>query len=142
MKKLFSAGLVLFRLMNDQRYYLLLHYPHGHWDFPKGKIEEGESAQEAATRELKEETGLAAKIIKGFKKRVSYLFQEGDELIKKNVIFFMGQTSSETVTLSSEHVDFIWLPYNQAEDQLTFANAKELLTKAELFLRFHPNELF
>jgi len=135
MKKIFSAGLVLFRMVEGERFYLLLHYPHGHWDLPKGKIEEGESKQEAALRELKEETGLDAQILDGFEEQISYIFRERDELIEKTVYFMIGQTESEEIKLSHEHVDFAWLPYNQAEGQLTFANAKEILKKSDLFIR-------
>ena len=42
MKQLFSAGVVIFRMCDSNREYLLLHYSHGHWDLPKGKIENGE----------------------------------------------------------------------------------------------------
>ena len=135
MKKIFSAGLILFRVVDGERLYLLLHYPHGHWDFVKGKIEEGESKQEAALRELEEETGLEADIMDGFEEQLSYTFREGDELIEKTVYFLIGQTEAEDIELSHEHIDFAWLAYNQAEGQLTFANAKEVLKKAELFVR-------
>lgn len=134
MKKLFSAGLILFRFVHGERWYLLLHYPHGHWDFVKGKIEEGESKQGAAVRELEEETGLGARIMDGFEEEISYIFREGDELTEKTVYYLIAQTVSEEVTLSHEHIGFEWLPYNQAEGQLTFANAKEILKKAELFI--------
>ena len=50
-----SAGVVLFRQMKDYREYLLLHYPSGHFDFPKGHLEEDETEREAAFRELEEE---------------------------------------------------------------------------------------
>ena len=135
MKQIFSAGLVLFRVMNGERLYLLLHYPHGHWDLPKGKIEEGESKQEAALRELEEETGLEAEIIDGFEEQISYVFRQDDELIEKTVYFLIGKTESDQITLSDEHINFAWLPYNQAEGQLTFANAKEVLKKADLFIK-------
>ena len=135
MKNIFSAGLILFRVVDGERLYLLLHYPHGHWDFVKGKIEEGESKQEAALRELEEETGLEADIMDGFEEQLSYVFREEDELIEKTVYFLIAQTSSEEIELSHEHIDFSWLAYNQAEGQLTFANAKEVLKKAELFIR-------
>lgn len=135
MEKVFSAGLVLFRIVDGERLYLLLHYPHGHWDFVKGKIEEGESKQEAALRELEEETGLEAEIMDGFEEQLSYVFRQEEELIEKTVYFLIAQTASEDIELSHEHIDFSWLPYNQAEGQLTFANAKEVLKRAELFIR-------
>lgn len=135
MKKIFSAGLVLFRLENYERRYLVLQYPHGHWDFVKGKIESGESKLDAANRELEEETGLKAEIVNEFEEQISYIFREDNELIDKTVFYFIGRTTQKDVVLSDEHTDFKWLSYHQAEGQLTFTNAKEILKKAELFLR-------
>ena len=106
MKELFSAGIVLFYMHENERRYLLLAYPHGHWDLPKGKIESGESKEQAALRELKEETGLYATIIDGFIQEITYLFYEGDERIKKTVSFFVGQSDSDTIILSHEHIRF------------------------------------
>ena len=54
----FSAGVILYRQLKDSREYLLLHYPGGHFDFPKGHLEQDETEREAAYRELKEETGI------------------------------------------------------------------------------------
>ena len=49
-----SAGIVLFRNASNKNEFLLLNYPQGHWDFVKGKVEEGETPHEAALRETKE----------------------------------------------------------------------------------------
>ena len=55
-----SCGVVLINLGSI----LLLEYPQGHWDFPKGHLEEGdESRQAAARRELEEETGIDLTLI-------------------------------------------------------------------------------
>jgi len=64
-----SAGFVVFTEREDgKRLYLLLHYPSGHWDFPKGHVEEGESEIRAALRELREETGLTdVEVVFGFR---------------------------------------------------------------------------
>ena len=53
-----SAGVVIFRRENSRILFLLLHYPSGHWDFVKGKIEKGETFHQTAIRETKEETGI------------------------------------------------------------------------------------
>ena len=66
-----SAGIVLYRQMKDQREYLLLHYPGGHFDFAKGHVEAGESEHETAYRELQEETGIKKIIwIEGFRHKI------------------------------------------------------------------------
>ena len=57
MRREFSAGFILFRQTSNGPLYLLLDYGK-HWDYAKGHLEEGESAWQAAVRELREETGI------------------------------------------------------------------------------------
>lgn len=137
MKQEFSAGLVVFTIVNQIRKYLLLYYQAGHWDFPKGHIENNESKVNAAQRELMEETGLTVQIIPSFESSFSYYFHDPttNELCYKTVYFFIGKAITTTVTLSLEHVDFVWLPYKEALEKLTFKNAKALLEKVENVLK-------
>src|SRR5260221_3052759 len=152
MKQLYSAGVITYIIDGDPTslhlsheasedtarlrradgiLYLILQYGAGHWDFPKGKIEEGETKQEAALRELMEETGLTAELDNTFEKTFQYIFTDLDkELAHKMVYFFVGKATSNTVKLSDEHIDYKWLPYKQAIEQLTYDNAKLLLKKA------------
>ena len=134
MKFLFSAGIILFRMKNKTHEYLLLHYPHGHWDLPKGKIEKGESKEQAALRELKEETGLETEIVNGFSEQYHYFFKQDGELMKKTVYFFIGEALSDSVTLSEEHIGSEWLSFEKSMKRLTFDNTKMVLEKAEAFL--------
>lgn len=135
MLKQHSAGIITYIKKDFEFFYLILHYTSGHWDFPKGKLEAGETPQEAALRELTEETGLTAKIIFGFEESLDYIFKERGKLIEKTVTFFVGQTNKETVTLSREHIGYLWLPYEQAYKKLTYKNAQEILKNANDFLK-------
>jgi len=136
MKELISAGIVVFNKENYEIKYLLLHYPHGHWDLAKGKIEAGETKKEAALRELKEETGLEARIIPGFEESFSYHFTGVDDISsRKTIYFFIGEVESMEVTLSHEHVDYAWLTFDKVLERLTFENAKKLIKKAHHFLQ-------
>ena len=111
--------------------FLLLHYPQGHWDFPKGGIERGETEMQAARRELQEETGIRAiRIIPGFRETMTYTYQRNGRLSTKTVIFFLAQTPEERVRLSHEHVGFMWLSYKDAMQRLTHDNARRILEKA------------
>jgi bis(5'-nucleosidyl)-tetraphosphatase len=131
----FSAGIVTFFQNNDKREYLLLHYLSGHWDFPKGHIEKGESKEQAALRELKEETGLHAEIRDGFEESILYFhYVPTQELAHKTVYFFVGEVSDTLITLSGEHVGYKWLSFDMALEQLTYDNAKQILKKADTFL--------
>ncbi len=130
-----SAGAVVFRKEKNETYYLLLHYQAGHWDFPKGHIEEGESLKQTAIREIVEETGITDIVfLDGFKEKIEYFFKLENKAIFKVVMFFLAQTRTRGVNLSFEHTDFKWLSYKEALAQLTYKNAKEILKKAHNFL--------
>lgn len=130
-----SIGVVLFREGEGKRKYLLLHYAAGHWDFPKGGVEESESEGETLKRELREETGITeAKVVPGFNSEISYFFREQGNLIRKTVVFHLAETNQKDVTLSFEHKAFEWLPCAEAKERLTHKNAREVLEKAEAFL--------
>ena len=82
-----SVGIVLFRNASNKNKFLLLNYPQGHWDFVKGKVEEGETPHETALRETKEETGISdIEFIDGFEESVEYNFKFKNEDIHLSLI--------------------------------------------------------
>ena len=130
-----SAGIVLFRNDSGKNEFLLLNYPQGHWDFIKGKVEEGETPHETALRETKEETDISdIEFIDGFEESVEYNFRFKNEDIHKKVIFFLAKTNEKKISLSHEHNDFVWLEYDDALKKTTFRNAKNVLSKTNEFL--------
>jgi len=130
-----SAGIVLFRKEESKNLFLLLHYPSGHWDFVKGKMEKGESIHETAIRETKEETGITdVAFLDNFEEWIQYNFQYQGELVNKKVVFFLAETNTKDVEISHEHSDYIWVDYNTAMEKTTFDNAKTVLTKAQMLL--------
>ncbi len=130
-----SAGIVLFRKEDSKILFLLLHYPSGHWDFVKGKMEEGESTHETAIREAKEETGITDIIfLENFEEWIKYDFQYQGELVHKKVVFFLAETKTKQVMISHEHLDYTWMDYNTSMEKTTFENAKTVLTRAQMLL--------
>ena len=127
-----SAGIVLFREDSGKKLFLLLHYPSGHWDFVKGRIEKGEQEKEAAIREAREETGITdIEFIDGFEEKIHYTYQYDGKQVKKEVVFFLGKTKTSDVTISDEHLDHVWLEYDLAYSKTTYQNAKSLLQKSK-----------
>ena len=130
-----SAGIVLFRKENSKILFLLLHYPSGHWDFVKGKMEKGESTHETAIREAQEETGITdITFLENFEEWIKYDFQYQGELVHKKVVFFLAETKTKEVMISHEHLDYTWMDYNTSMEKTTFDNAKTVLTRAQMLL--------
>ncbi len=139
MKHQQSAGIILCRSRNNAIEYLLLQYASGHWDLPKGKIEQNETKEQAALRELHEETGLqGATLIPGFQEQLSYIFTDYDgKTTEKIVYFFLGKNNEDekTIVLSHEHQDFMWLSFERSLEKLTYQNAQDVLKHACAFLQ-------
>ena len=130
-----SAGIVLFRRENLKILFLLLNYPSGHWDFVKGKMEEGETVHQTAIRETREETGITDIVfIDNFEEWIEYNFQFQGELVHKKVVFFLAETKTKEISISHEHLDYVWMDYHAAIEKTTFENAKSILTKSKLLL--------
>ena len=133
---------------HPRREFLLLRYEAGHWDFPKGHLEKSETPEEAAKREIVEETGLRAiTLLPGFKEHIKYWLwpynfgpqrhsgsRSKQHRILKIVTFFVARARSRGVKLSWEHTGYAWLPFKDALRLVTYKNAKEVLKKAEIFL--------
>ena len=131
-----SCGAVVFRRSKEGIKFLILHYEAKHWDFPKGKLELNETEEEAAKREIKEETGIGdVQFAEGFKQKISYFYRKNDEVIHKEVVVFLAETKTEEVKLSFEHIGYAWMGYENAEKKLTYNNSKEVLKKADEFLK-------
>ena len=135
-----SAGAIVFR--RDERTkkpkYLLLHYGSGHWDFVKGHIEGKETEEETLRREAKEEAGLTdLELIKGFREKLSYFYMKDGKTIAKDVIFLLAETAiaEKGVKLSFEHSEFVWLQFEDAVKKVTYDSSKEVLKKADKFLK-------
>ena len=130
-----SCGAVVYA-NNSEVKYLLLRYEAGHWDFVKGNVEEGESEKETALRELKEETGIDdARLVGGFREKISYFYKRQGATVYKEVVFFLTEAKNTKVRLSFEHVAFDWLTYEEAMRKLTFKNARDVLQRARDFLK-------
>ncbi len=131
-----SCGSVIYRKdENDEiKYLIILHSVNrgGHWDFPKGKMQEGESEKETALREVLEETGLSINMKNDFREEVEYSPSPG---VMKTVVFFLAKPDNLRITLDEEEVeDFEWLSFDEAKDILTYQTGKDLLQKANAFL--------
>src|SRR5688572_2987959 len=97
-----SAGMIVFRLhgRSKEPHFLLLDYGR-YWEYPKGHVESGEDDLTAAIRELSEETGITdVEPVEGFQHEITYFFRDKRKgLIRKTVVFFLGQTRATEVKI-------------------------------------------
>jgi len=116
---------------------LLLQYPQGHWDFPKGHIEESDEDKKAtAARELSEETGISEiEFIDDFEYRTAYEFRHKGRLIEKQVFWFIAETETMSVSISHEHREHLWLEWDDAMKQLTHTESQGVLAAARTHMR-------
>lgn len=128
-----SSGAVIFReIMGDIRYLLIKNKRSANWGFPKGHIEMGETKEDAARREIFEETGIHLEIIDGFESESRYKIRDK---IDKRVSIFVGTTKdTDTKIQESEIEDYIWLTYEKAVPFLNYENDKKILIDAHQFL--------
>lgn len=128
-----SCGAVVYRdIRGEVRYLLIKNKRSAHWGFPKGHIEENETKQETAYREVLEETGIHIHIIDGYESISKYKIRDR---IEKTVSIFVATTrDTSTVIQQSEIEDYIWLTYDKAMSLLKFDNDKNILKSAHQFL--------
>ena len=104
---------------------LLVQHNAGHWDFPKGHIEENETEIQTAIREVKEETNIDA-IVQENRRYVSEYYTKKDTF--KQVIFFIATCKeTETKKQEAEIQNIEWLSFKEALERITYSNSKEIL---------------
>lgn len=91
MKSEQSAGIIPIRIVESEIRYFLIQHLAGHWGFPKGHHEEGESDLEAAVREFKEETGLDnPQILRNHPFEERYILTRDGNAVDKHAKSFLG----------------------------------------------------
>ena len=128
MKREISAGGIVWNSVTKK--FLLIKDSYDRWALPKGVIEEGETSEGAAIREVQEETGLQnVKIIEKLGE-IKYFYQLKGEKIFKIVIFFLMETQDEELTYEWEIKEAKWFEPKEALEKIEYENSKNLISKA------------
>jgi 8-oxo-dGTP pyrophosphatase MutT (NUDIX family) len=125
-----SCGAVVFRTIEDKTEILLIrHVNGGHWAFPKGHVEKGETEEQTALREILEETGLAVVLDNRYRQVVSYSPKKD---VIKDVVYFVAcaAADSETVRQESEISRIRWVDADDAVGYVSFDNDKKVMMGA------------
>ena len=136
MQREFSAGGVLVRSVRGRPHVAAIR-PRGKekvWALPKGKLDPGESAAEAAVREVREETGVEGRLVEKLGD-VRYVYTWEGEKIFKVVSFFLlravrGRIGAIEEAMRIEVAEARWLPLDEAPRLLAYGGEREMAAKA------------
>lgn len=130
-KRQLSAGGIVVKGEKENLRILLIKDRFGHWTWPKGHIEKGETPPQAALREIREETGLGTlEIIKEIG-RQEYWFTQDEKKIFKTVYVFIVKTlkNEELKIQTSEIQDARWYSPKDALKTIEYEGSRQLLEK-------------
>jgi len=135
MKQEYSAGGVVCRKTQKGIEILFILDPYDKWAFPKGHIEGGEKPEQAALREIEEETGIGASNLEIMEDldTMEYQFTLAEQKIHKLVHFYLVKSKSDVKILPQRQEgikDVKWVDLDKALDFLEYDNSREVLRKA------------
>lgn len=133
----FSAGGVVFKKNKDGSVSWLIINPKDtkRWQLPKGHIDKGESSEVAALREVREEGGLEARLLKKIGNERLFFYFQGKRIFKTVTFYLMEFTKDTKEGFSELEVgETQFLSFKKATELLTFKNDKEILQKGYDFL--------
>src|SRR5437899_1874338 len=120
-----AGGIVLRSTPRGNEVMLVYRKRHQDWTLPKGKLKEGESFQEAALREVAEETGCACDL-GTYAGTLSYAYNG----VPKVVMFWKMSVVDEKALQDNDEIgEAVWMPVAAAIQRLTHAQEKSLLTR-------------
>lgn len=125
MKYEHSAGAVLYTIRRGIPLFVLVMEKSGYCGFPKGHLEGDETEEQAALREIFEETGIKAQLSTDFKITDEYMKARR---IKKRVTYFSAFFKNQTPSDASGEVRAVYLlPFEKAMEKLSFDSSKNIL---------------
>ena len=134
-----SFGVIPFYHKGDRIYFLLIQHNSGHWSFPKGHPEAGETEMETARRELREETGIGEVVLRAEpvleEQYTKPAWVDAQQVAAKTVRYFLGEVLNPKVQLQqAEAQDYCWATYEEAREIVTYDSSRRLLAQAAQIL--------
>ncbi len=129
-----SCGAVVFTRINNKIKYLLIRNLTGIYGFPKGHIENNETEEQTALREVFEEVGLSVKLVPGFRIEDEHPIPQKENTIKQ-IVYFLGEYYNQEFHHQKEELtDALLADYEIAMSLFQFDSSKRILTEANNFL--------
>ena len=129
LKKEKSCGAII---LKDNKV-LIIKQTSGYWSFPKGHIENNETEEDTALREVKEETNLDIKLDNNFREVITYCPNKTNTL--KDVVIFLGYPTSEDIVLQEEEVlEYKWESLDNVKILFNRNATEEVIDKLIIYL--------
>lgn len=129
-----SCGAVVFTRINNEIKYLVIKSLAGIYGFPKGHVEQGETEEQTALREVFEETGISVGLLSGFRITDKYCISQKED-IEKEVVYFLGEYHNQEIRHQKEELsDAVLVDYKTAMTLFQFDSNRKILTEANKFL--------
>jgi 8-oxo-dGTP pyrophosphatase MutT (NUDIX family) len=131
-----AFGIVPILPVEASHCFLLVQQQQGHWGFPKGHAEPGETPQETACREFVEETGIQQfQLIEGLTFSERYRFIHKKQVFKKTVLYFPALVHSAQVNYQTTEIKaYLWADFEVAITRLTYEGARRILVEVQNYL--------
>ena len=132
-----AFGIVPIHRQPDGDRILLIQHHSGHWGFPKGHPDPGETAIATARREFEEETGIADYEPIADRAFVEhYRFKRDGGSVEKTVTYFPAWVHATTVTCQAQEIrSFAWLPFEEAVQRITYEPSRQVLRQVQDYLQ-------
>jgi 8-oxo-dGTP diphosphatase len=130
-----SAGGVAFRRNEDgSQIAIVAMSPSGRWQLPKGLVDEGETIEQAAVREVREEAGIETEVV-GKIDTIEYWFVSNWDEVRRKIhkkvhFYFLRYLSGDTKDHDHEILEARWVGIEKALEMLAFDSEKEVVRKA------------
>ena len=119
-----AAGGIVIRPVANGRFEVACIYreARGDWTFPKGKLDPGETFEQAALREVLEETNMVCEVVR-FVGTTNYTHRKGKPKI---VAYYLMHVATGEFTPNDEVDELVWLPLERVREHLTWDRDQEL----------------
>lgn len=130
----YSAGAVVFTIVDDNIKYVIIRSRQGYYGFPKGHIERGEDERTAALREVLEEVGLRVTLLDGFRIEDEHPIPSKRNVMK-NIVYFAAEYSDQDIRYQRKELSGAQLmTFDEAMRSFQFEGSKRILTQANEFI--------
>ena len=132
-----SCGAVVFTREGDTVKYVIIRSPEGFYGYPKGHMEAGETEEQTALREIKEETGLDVTLLEGFRTEDAHaLVREGRPDVTKQIVYFLAEyTGQELRAQEGEVTEIRLMTYDEAMAAFQFESSRRILQEADAYIK-------